>query len=73
MDNPAPVETRFRDGTRLIPHHLAVMMNGLPTQELTYDEAVRAANNRVVGDILGTTQENILRDHFARQRHGSDL
>lgn len=66
------VETPFRDGRRLIPYHLAVMMNGLPTETLTFDEAVAAANQRAVGDIIGQKQDQLLREHFARQRHGPD-
>lgn len=66
------VETTFLDGKRFIPHHLAIMMNGLPTPEMRFTEAVDAANRRAVGDILGRAQQNIVRDHFARRRHGPD-
>lgn len=72
-DEPQVVETPFLDGRRFIPHHLAMMMNGMPTATMLYEEAVAAANQRAVGDILGKAQTNLLRDHFARQRHGSDL
>lgn len=73
MREETVVDLRFRDGMRAIPRYLATMMSGLPTIELTYDEAVELANRRSLGGIVFKAQKALLRDHFARQRHGSDL
>lgn len=65
MDLPEWKELPFRDGTRQVPEHLASMMSGLDTITLTYEQAVIAANNRIVGDALGKAQGDLIREHFS--------
>lgn len=54
----------FRDGFREIPSHLAVMMHGIETFRLTYDEAVTAANHKAEADFLNRAVDGIRREHF---------
>jgi hypothetical protein len=57
-------EVVFRDGPREIPDHLADLMAGLETFRMTFDEAVNAANRRLVSDRLERARRELIRDHF---------
>lgn len=57
-------EVEFRDGPRNVPDHLASLMITFDTHRMTYDQAVIAANNKLVADQLNQTQVQIIRDHF---------
>lgn len=58
----------FRDGERLVPAHVAVLMKGLETHTMTYDQAIRIANQKLVKDRLGAAQRGLIQDHFKQMR-----
>ena len=45
-------EVIFRDGSRLIPAYLAAMMQGLPVETMTYDEAVASTNRHQLSGYI---------------------
>jgi hypothetical protein len=55
------MQIEFRDGIREIPEHLAVLMKGLPTYALTYEEALQKANWKMVADIANKAQNDAVR------------
>jgi len=61
-------EIEFRDGKRQVPDYLGVLMSGLPTHRMTYDEAVDAANKRMEADHLNAKRDEILAAHFRELR-----
>lgn len=70
MDEDLWVEMRFRNETRLVPRHLWLLMRSLEVDRMTFDEAVAAANRQAVNNIVGKKQDEMVREHFARQRYG---
>jgi len=54
----------FRDGTREVPDHLAILMRGLETFRLTYREALEQVNGGFLRDWLNGKQDDLLRRHF---------
>ena len=54
----------FRDGERDVPDHVAVMMQGLPTHTMTYEEALRLSEKRMVNDTLNQAQQRMVAEHF---------
>ena len=61
-------EIEFRDGKRLVPDYLGVLMSGLQTHRMTYDEAVDTANKRMEADHLNAKRDEILAAHFRELR-----
>ncbi len=61
-------EIEFRDGKRLVPDYLGVIMAGLETHRMTFDEAVLAANQRLEADFLNAQQDKVLAAHFRELR-----
>ena len=57
-------EVEFRDGVREVPDHLAEMMRGLPTHQMTLTEATQAANNSLIGDRFNRARQNLITEHF---------
>ena len=57
-------EVEFRDGKKDIPDHLAEMMKGLPTHQMTLAEATNAANNSLVGERFNRARQNLITEHF---------
>jgi hypothetical protein len=57
-------EVDFRDGKRLIPDHLADMMDTLKTHTITYEQAVEKANWKLADDFAKKSFDDILRSHF---------
>jgi hypothetical protein len=66
MDVDPLVTVEFRDGQRDIPRHLAVLMAGIETHTMTYEQAVRYANQAVVKNRLNAAQRNMVNSHFRR-------
>lgn len=62
------VEKEFRDGKRMVPDYLAVMMTGIETHRLTYEQAVEAANQKTESDLLNAQQDSVLAAHFKELR-----
>jgi len=61
-------EIEFRDGKRMVPDYLGVLMSGLQTHRMTYDEAVDTANKRMEADHLNAKRDEILAAHFRELR-----
>lgn len=61
-------EIEFRDGTRMVPDYLAVMMHGLKTHTMTYEQAIEAANKKAESDILNAKQDDVIAAHFKELR-----
>lgn len=57
-------EVEFRDGTQVVPDHVADMVAGLETFKMTYKEAIAAAEKRALGDLVGRAQRELIRAHF---------
>ena len=55
------MQIEFRDGIREVPDHLAYLMKGLPTYDMTYEEARQKANWKMVADIANKTQADMVR------------
>jgi hypothetical protein len=61
-------ELEFRDGTRLVPLHLASLMTGMETYRFTYREAIDLANQNHLKQWLNGQQQQILRRHQQENR-----
>jgi len=57
-------EMEFRDGDRSVPDYLADMMQGIKTHTMTYEQAIEAANKKVMTDLLNAKQDSVLAAHF---------
>jgi hypothetical protein len=62
------VNVEFRDGERLVPHHVGVLMKGLETHTMTYDQAIRAANQALMKNRLAAAQKSLINQHFRENR-----
>lgn len=60
------VELEFRDGKRLVPDHVAVMVAGLDTHVYTYEQAIREGERRLLGDHVWNAQQSLISAHFRR-------
>lgn len=56
----------FRDGPKEVPDHIAEMIAVFDTYKMTYDEAMRKANNRMAADYLNKAQQSVISAHFKR-------
>lgn len=56
----------FRDGERDVPDHVAILMKGLRTWEMTYDQARDQANDRMTKQALLDAQNDLIKQHFKR-------
>ena len=54
----------FRDGERDVPDHLAVLMKGLRTWEMTFEQARQQAHNTMLKRALEGAQRDLIRQHF---------
>jgi hypothetical protein len=61
-------EMEFRDGKRLVPDYIGVLLAGIETYRLTYEEAIAAGNKKVEEDFLNAQQDAILAAHFRELR-----
>jgi hypothetical protein len=66
QEDPTVVE--FRDGPRNVPEHVMAMLSGLDTHRMTYQQAIEAANRRMVGDQLQSAQDSMIQQHFKVNR-----
>lgn len=62
-------EIEFRDGVQEVPDHLAEMMRGLPTHQMTLTEATQAANNSLVSDRFNRARQSMVTEHFKNWRN----
>jgi hypothetical protein len=58
----------FRDGERDVPDHVEVMLRGLATHTMTYEEAIRISEKRMVTDRLNQEQARLMTEHFRGMR-----
>jgi len=58
----------FRDGERMIPDHLADLMDEIETRTLTYQQAVDRANWKMAQDHISRAQASIIQDHLRNER-----
>jgi len=56
----------FRTGEQDIPEHLAEMMRGIETFKLTVEEAIDAANKKMLSDHIRRQYDAVISDHFKR-------
>lgn len=61
-------KVEFRDGERDVPDHLAVMMRGIETHTMTYEQAVKASETRMLTDRLNLEMKSMVADHFKGMR-----
>jgi hypothetical protein len=54
----------FRDGDRDLPDHLAVLMKGMRTWELTFQEAKDRMHQNMTHQALVTAQRDLINSHF---------
>jgi undecaprenyl pyrophosphate synthase len=59
----------FRDGEKDVPDHVAVLMRGLRTWELTYVQAREQAHNNQLRQALEVAQRDLIRQH--NRNHGA--
>lgn len=57
-------EVEFRDGRRMVPDHIEAMLEGIETYRMTYKDAIKAANQKMLGDRVYKAQQGLIRDHF---------
>jgi len=65
--DPMP-EIEFRDGPRVVPHHVAAILASIDTYKFTYDEAIRLANDGMLRSALGQIQRKTIDGHFRKNR-----
>lgn len=58
----------FRDGAREVPDHVESLLKGIDTYKLNFDDAISAANRRLMNDYLGKSVDKLVSDHF--RNHG---
>jgi len=61
-------EVEFRDGKRLIPGYLAVIMAGIETHRFTYDQAIDVANTKMAADWTNAQHDRVVAAHFRERR-----
>ena len=54
----------FRDGDKDVPDHVAILMKGLRTFEMTYQQARDQAHNNQLRQALEVAQRDIIRQHM---------
>ena len=54
----------FRDGEVDVPDHVALLMKGLRTWEMTYQEARDRMNQNHTRQALDQAQRDLIRQHF---------
>lgn len=59
-------EVEFRTGIREVPDHLAKLMGGLETWNMTFEEAVQKANWKLANDFANRAQEAHIRKTLGR-------
>lgn len=54
----------FRDGEKDVPDHVAILMKGMRTWEMTYEQAREQAHTNQLRQALEVAQRDIIRQHF---------
>ena len=58
-------EVEFRTGKREIADYLAELMRGIPTHKMTFEQAIKAMNAKMVGDHVDRAVDRLVARHFA--------
>jgi hypothetical protein len=58
----------FRDGVIDVPDHVALMMRGMRTWEMTYEQARGLADQNILRQRLDIAQRELVNRHF--KTHG---
>jgi hypothetical protein len=66
MSLPQPIEMEFRDGVRVVPDHVAALINlsEIDPIRYTYNEAVELSNDALLRSRLNSIQSDIRFRHF---------
>lgn len=59
----------FRDGEKDVPDHVAVLMRGIRTWEMTYEQARSQAHTNQMRQALDVAQRDLVRQHM--KKHGT--
>jgi hypothetical protein len=54
----------FRDGDRDVADHVAELLKPIETYRLTYDQAMVAANNRLLQAEVDRRSAELIKEHF---------
>jgi hypothetical protein len=54
----------FRDGDRDVADHVAELLKPIETYRVTYDQAMVAANNRLLQNEVDRRMANVVKEHF---------
>lgn len=57
----------FRDGERDIPEHLALLMKGMNTWEMTFEQARDRADVKHTQQALQRAQNELIQQHFKKR------
>ena len=57
-------EVEFRDGKRVVAPHVYEMLKPIETYRLTYEEAMRLANNSVLAGHINQKADAFIQRHF---------
>lgn len=57
----------FREGFREVPDHVAELLKGYDTYQLTYEEALRKANWRLAADAANREQQRLIAQSLRRR------
>jgi len=61
-------ELEFRDGTYVVPDHVAALMAELDTTKWTYRAALDLVNTGLLSQFLGKVQSDTVKHHFEQVR-----
>jgi len=67
MIEPYPV-IEFRDGDRVVPFHVAILLESVETWQYTYEDAMDLANRQLLRDRLNSYQADVTNGHFRDYR-----
>lgn len=67
ITDPMP-EVEFRDGLRVVPHHVAAILASVETYKFTYEEAMKLANQGMLRHALGRIQTETVNSHFRKNK-----
>lgn len=65
--DPLP-EIEFRDGTKVVPHHVAAILASVETWKYTYADAIAFANSGMLRSALMQLQRKTVDGHFRKNR-----
>jgi hypothetical protein len=60
------MRVEFRDGEQEISDYLADLMVGLDTYRMTKEEAIKAANDKMMARHVNKAMDRIISDHMQR-------